>query len=95
MNRNEAEAMLDQMQWRFAKSMPHIPHYYTRRSDCSDVKKFEQLVVFLRSQAVEEKFFSKTFLYFYYGNHKYWTMGSPPEKTQVINRAELSANGGN
>ena len=89
MNRSEAEMMLDGMRWRFAKSMPQIPHYYTRRSDCLDEKKFEELVVFMRSDSVKEKFFSKTFSYFYYGDYKYWTMGSPPQKTQVINRAEL------
>ena len=77
------------MDWHFAKSMPQIPHFYARRKEWPDKKQFEELVVFLRENSVEEKFFSKTFQYFYLNDWKYWTMGSLAEKTQIINKAKI------
>ena len=58
------------MDWHFAKSMPQIPHFYARRKEWPDKKQFEELVVFLRENSVEEKFFSKTFQYFYLNDYQ-------------------------
>ena len=52
-----------------------------------DEKDFERVVQYIRDNGVSERFFSKSFIYFYMGGWKYWTMGEPLNETQVINRA--------
>jgi hypothetical protein len=84
---NELQLKFDNKNWRFAKTMPKIPHYYARRSEWGDEKDFEKVVQYIRDNGVAERFFSKSFIYFYMGGWKYWTMGEPLNETQVINRA--------
>ena len=81
------KSLFETKNWRFAKTMPMIPHFYVRRSEWGDDFEFEQVVQYLRDNSVAEKFFKRTFLYFYMDGWKYWTMGEPLNETQVINRA--------
>lgn len=83
----EVKKILQAAPFRVAKSMPNIPHSYTRRREWSDEKQFVDVVVFIREHGVPEKFFSKTFIYLYIDGFKYWTMGSPLDETILINRA--------
>jgi len=86
MNKNEAVRCLEAMRWHFAKSMPTIPHAYARRREWSG-DNFDDVVEFIRSAGVAEAFYSKSYIYFYHGEYKYWTMGSPVHETILINRA--------
>ncbi len=33
------------------------------------------------------------YVYLEYGEHRYWSMGAPPEITTILNRAQLEAVG--
>ena len=83
----EVKSFLINAKWRFAKSMPKIPHSYTRKSEWENKEDFEKTVIFIRNNGLPENFWKKTYIYFYLGDYKYWTMGAPLEKTILINRA--------
>ena len=79
---------LESFEWRFAKSMPHIPHWYILKNPqfCTG-DEFEDLVSHIRSHGVLQEWNGRFFTYFYYNGYKYWTMGAPVSETTVINRA--------
>ena len=56
--------LFDRVQWRFAKSMPKIPHWYTRRGDWQSEDDFKWTVAYLNSNAVSESFYGRTYKYF-------------------------------
>lgn len=79
--------------WNWAKTYEKkAPHWYVVRSEFADDELFNRVVEEMRQKAVPEKFFSKTFFYFYHGGYKYWTMGNPIEQTTIINRAKVEWN---
>jgi hypothetical protein len=75
--------------WTFAKAMPEIPHEYTVRAKAQDEKTFERVVLHIRQAGYKAEFGSATYTYLDIDGWKYWTMGSPPSKTILINRAKL------
>lgn len=75
--------------WTFAKSMAKIPHEYIVRERIKDDESFNALILYIRSNGVKERFFSKEFVYWYNGEYKYWTMGAPVDETTIINRARV------
>jgi hypothetical protein len=75
--------------YKFAKSMANIPHAYTLRTTWSNQQDFFTCVELIRKYGYEQKFFNKTYIYYNVGDYQYWTMGSPLEKTILINRALL------
>lgn len=89
MSHNFAASILNNAPFRFAKTMPNIPHEYTRRREWKDDAAFEWVVRFIRENGVQEKFGRKTFTYLYANGFKYWTMGNPVEQTILINRAKV------
>lgn len=91
MTPSELQAIFDKKTWHFAKTMPHIPHEYARRSEWGDSEQFTWVVGFINVFGEKEKFFSKTYTYLYLNDYKYWTMGQahqPLDKTEIINRAK-------
>jgi hypothetical protein len=80
--------------WQFAKTMSHIPHEYTVRDWRPEaINEFELVVEFIRKNGMPERFWSKTFIYYYLDGYKYWTMGSPVQETRLINRAKYDQAG--
>lgn len=88
MDKESASKILTKAKFHFAKTMSNIPHSYTRKREWSDSDLFEEVVMFIRENGVRERFYSKTYTYFYDGDYKYWTMGSPINETILINRAK-------
>ena len=86
MTEEEFAAFVTKGRFRFAKTMADIPHAYTLRQWNED-DEFNAAVQFIRDHGYEQKFFSKTFVYYDVGPHQYWTMGSPVPDTKLINRA--------
>jgi len=91
MNAKEACALLYDAGWKFAKTMPQCPHWYTLRKDWKD-SDFVELVKYIRENGRKEKYLRSTFTYLYINGFKYWTMGAPINKdgkphTILINKA--------
>ena len=74
--------------WTFAKTYaPDWPHEYIVRKNV-DEELFVQLVLHIRAHGYEGRFYEKPITYFDEGGMVYWTMGSPIEKTVIINRCQ-------
>ncbi len=88
MDVKKAEKYINGVKWQVSKTYAKtVPHEYTVREWQLDLEHdFEQFVRFIRQNGVTEKFYSKIHVYWYHGEHKYWTMGAPIDETTVINR---------
>jgi len=86
-NETDFRAFVAHKKWTFAKSMAHIPHEYVVRQGPGDAA-FVNAVLFIRAHGRAEKFFKKSYTYFYCDGWKYWTMGNPIDETTIINRAK-------
>ncbi len=78
--------------WHFAKTMPTIPHWYTRSREWKSIDEFAEAVDLIESKGVDEMWNGKVYKYFYLGDFKYWTMESKQTssfKHILINRAKI------
>ena len=89
MNKEEVIEELNNQHYKFAKSMANIPHSYTLKKNWSDKALFDFIVQYIRDNGVKEKFFKKSYIYYYANGYKYWTMGNSIEVTKLINRAKV------
>jgi hypothetical protein len=81
-------------EWTFAKTMPWCPHEYIVRGQCPlSEEEFIYFVEMQRNHGVYEHWGKYYFPYIYIDDYKYWTMGSPIDKTTVINRAKVKNEG--
>ena len=81
-----AREFVEAQNWKFAKTMPQIPHYYCLKGLCPDPKEFEWFVDYMLRKSVSGEFYGKTFQYFYLDKWKYWIMDEYPAKCNLINR---------
>ena len=94
MTPEELTKYLEAHEYRFAKTMPQIPHYYTLRKEWEDGKVFEEVVQAIRDLGEKRpwpappKKARYRYTYFDVGDWSYWSMGAPLEKTILINRAK-------
>ena len=82
------QRLFDEMEWRFAKTMPQIPHSYTRRGDWESEETFEWAVRYIKENSKEGKFFNRTYEYLYLGDFKYWVAVNEYQTIILINRAK-------
>ena len=81
--------ILESKAYRFAKTMPEIPHFYTLKREWDNLKEFEKAVSYIRKNGQKELWKDgEHYTYLYVNGWKYWTMGSPVSETILINRAE-------
>ena len=88
MTREELIRLLESATYKFAKTMPRNPHWYTLRRTWDDDALFDRAVQAIRDLGEKRRFFSKHYIYFDANGYTYWTMGSPINETILINRAE-------
>jgi hypothetical protein len=83
---------ISQVHWRFARTYAKtFPHEYTSKDWRPDLKdRFERVVTFIRERGQPERFFRKTYIYFYHDGFKYWTMGDTLPHTIIINRCPVN-----
>lgn len=87
----EVKANLVSHKWKFAKTMPQIPHWYTLVKDWKDKNKFVDSVIYINEYGIKEEWNGKYYTYLYHEDYKYWTMEPPdvpPHKHILINRAK-------
>ena len=81
--------ILESKEYRFAKTMPESPHFYTLKREWDNLKEFEKAVSYIRENGQKELWQDgQHYTYLYVNGWKYWTMGSPVSETILINRAE-------
>jgi len=77
-------------EWIFAKTMPTNPHEYTLRKLWRKDEDFVRAVTCIRESGYVAMFRGRPYLQLDLGEHFYWTMGAPIEKTILINRKRLA-----
>lgn len=92
MTMDELRAFVQASSWKFAKSMPQMPHEYTLRREAKDEDLFERVVLYIRQVGYPKKWGNTTYIYLNIDGWQYWTMGAPLEATILINRAKLRGN---
>jgi hypothetical protein len=81
---------LSRFVFKFAKTMPQIPHEYVVRTPENEMD-FVELFNTVRENGVEERFFGRTYRYWYAGDGwKYWAVPDYLPKCQIINRAKVA-----
>jgi len=89
--KEEVDKLLDQAEFKFAKTMPENPHSYTRlhANWKGREKEWFDVVRFMWDNSVSEHWkYNKYYNYYYANGYKYWIMDESIEKTDLINRAQ-------
>jgi 2-polyprenyl-3-methyl-5-hydroxy-6-metoxy-1,4-benzoquinol methylase len=82
-------------EYRFAKTMPENPHWYTLRKTWADDEAFCEAVRFIRTYGYTEIYKRSRYKMYNLNGYKYWTMGAPINKangepcTILINRGKI------
>jgi|DEB0MinimDraft_6_1074348.scaffolds.fasta_scaffold143566_2 hypothetical protein len=77
--------------WKFAKTMPWVPHWYIVKTKLSeeDQKEFDWFVEASRKYGINLRWGKKPPKpYWFIDEYKYWTMMAPIEETIIINRGK-------
>lgn len=72
--------------WRFARTMPQYPHWYTLRKNWTGPMPWENVVQFLRDDGRRGRFNGRRNTYWTFQGMRYWSMGAPLGITILINR---------
>lgn len=80
---------LERHPFRFAKTMPENPHWYTLRKEWDDLE-FDDAVKNVRGYGKITWFQKYPYVGWNANGHYYWTMGAPIHETILINRKILS-----
>lgn len=83
---DDVAAALLSHEWKFAKTMPQSPHWYTLRKHWNHPIPFEAVVQFIRDNSYGVKFGRTTYRCMDINGQRYWSMGAPLSETILINR---------
>lgn len=91
MTEEEIQGVIDQLQWKFAKSMARIPHWYTvRQSDDVYLNElYEKLYNYIKENHYIGYFYKTPYKYCNIGEYKYWAMTDDITESIIINRTKL------
>jgi hypothetical protein len=80
---------LESQRWICARSRPSNPHEYCLRREADDEATFERIVEHIRELGHPYPWWGSVYRQYVAGDFAYWTMGSPPHETELINRKTL------
>jgi hypothetical protein len=81
----DLRAFVDGERWTFARTMPAWPHEYVVRERV-DGDLFRRLVVHIRVNGYDGRFYATPIRYYEEDGLVYWTMGAPLDETTIVNR---------
>jgi len=87
MTLTDLRAFIAAAPWKFARTMPTNPHWYTVRGQTPE-DQFEAVVTYIRANGSKKTFGKTVYIYLDLDGFSYWTMGAPLDKTIIINRAK-------
>jgi len=92
MTKTQVESFLSKdAKFTFAKTMSNIPHSWIVRNRFPD-SEFLEVMNFIKDNGYAEKFYTKEYIYYNIGEHKYWVMTDKKgfnDPTAIINRARI------
>jgi len=89
MTSTSLRAVIDSLSFRFARTMPEIPHEYVVRSPDNEAA-YVALFNAIMEHGVYGHWAGRRYLYLYPGDGwKYWAMTTELQESRVINRAKI------
>lgn len=87
---DQAREIVNRFHWKFAKSMPTIPHEYTVKSKTNrqDAEDYEKLFRYIYENHYIRYFYGKPYKYVDIDGYSYWIMTDDIRESIIINRAE-------
>lgn len=89
MTDEQIQDFIDRHHWKFASTMPRLPHWYTLRRNARDDAEFAAVVEEIRKRGYTQFAVGREWVYLNVGDFKYWSCGAPVEETILINRTYL------
>ena len=88
----DVQRLLESHAWRYAKTMPETPHWYTivERNWVGEEESFYRCVQATRLYGERTLFRGWPYVELTLGGHLYWTMGYPVRMTTLINRKPIT-----
>ena len=85
---------IDRQNWRFAKTMPKHPHWYSLIQEWKNKSEFFDFAQFIIDYGYKDPWYNNTFYVKYNINgYSYWTCGLPAKDSTLINRAKVNYGG--
>lgn len=88
MTEKQVRDFIGRSTWKFAKTMPEMPHFYTLRKDAERDEEFLGFAQFIRDFGYDASFGKARYRYADFDGWQYWTMGFVLDSTILINRAQ-------
>ena len=89
MTQTSIHAVIDSLSFRFAKTMPEIPHEYVVRAPHNEAA-YVALFSTIMEHGVNERWAGRYKRYLYPGDGwKYWAMTTQLQESRVINRTKI------
>jgi len=89
LSHNFVQGWLESQRWISALSRASNPHEYCLRREAGDPEVFEKVVEHIREYGHPYPWWGTVYRQYISGSHAYWSMGSPPSETELINRKTL------
>lgn len=82
--------VFERMEWRFAKSMPHIPHFYTHKDqDWESPGDYVRAGTLILLHGTPESLWNfPVRRYLYVGAWRYWLMTTDVSESYIMNRCD-------
>jgi hypothetical protein len=90
MNQERFLAFVDQVTWRFAKSVPNWPHFYIVEKELKDQEAFREAKSFILEKGRDGKFYKLDVRYYDVGGWTYWAspLNKPLDAQYMLNRCK-------
>jgi hypothetical protein len=90
MDKEQFLKFVDQVDWRFAKSVPNWPHFYIVEEELADQTAFQAAKQFVKEFGYDGKFFDINVRYFEADGWTYWAspLAKPFESQYMLNRCK-------
>jgi hypothetical protein len=86
----EIEEIIAAAPWRFAKTMPHMPHEYGVEGKSLDPDSFDALAAHIAEEGFKAEWRGRTNTYLEHDGWRYWVMpGRGDASIRIINRERL------
>lgn len=83
----EFQEILKPQHWRFGKTQPKQPHWYTLMRDWEEPAIMLECAQFMRDYGFHSSYFGQPRIYFRMEGYRYWTMDELIKDVTLINRA--------
>lgn len=85
--------ILEAQAYKFAKTMPWIPHWYTLKETWDDPILYRDVIAWILQNGELRMWGKKKTIrrYFDFGEWRYWPMTTDPEESILLNRAKIDS----